>query len=418
MTAPELNFRHLNLLGEWPSFVLTGLAIDADGHLTLGSGPHGSFLGGPFEVDQSSVRWHALRVFVAPPPADGHLRLFTYTADTPNIPAWDPAAVDLSAAPSPGPTGPGQWRAAPRDAMQLLISHEPARYLWVAGTLDGNGSGGPVIRQMRVTFNHDSYLRHLPAIYREGPPAAFLGRALDLVESLLVEPEEAIADLPRLFDPGAAPDQPTGAGGSWLDWLAGWLAFPLDETWGTEKRRQAVADAFAWHGRRGTVEGLRHAIELFTGATVHIEEPAAQASTWSLGTSSVLGFTTMTAAAQAAGAVLDHTAVLDQSHLIADADAGAPLFSDLAHRFCVSVQQADVPTPEAVARLRSVIDREKPAHTTYELCVVGASLRVGQQARAGIDALVGGPPPDHVPFQERRLGVDSVLPTEHDTAQG
>jgi phage tail-like protein len=410
----ELGFRYLNLLGEWPSFALTGLTIDAEGQLTLESGAHGSFLGGPFEIYPGLTRWHTLRVLTGSLPPETRLRLFTYTSDVPDPPVWDATGIDLNAEPTLELTGPGEWRAAPGDAVDLLIHHQPARYLWLAGTVDGNGTTAPVIRQIQVTFNHESYLRHLPAIYRDGPPATFLTRVLDLVENLLGEPEQAISDLPALFDPWATPDQPNSAGGTWLDWLSGWVAFPLDEAWDTGKRRSALADAFAWHARRGTIEGLRQAIALYAGATAHIEEPAANAAVWSLGSTSALGFTTMLAAAQPAGAVLDRTAVLDHSHLIFDAQAGAPLFADLAHRFCVQVYQRDAPTVEAVAKIRSVIDREKPAHTTYDLCVVGANLRVGQQARLGIDAFVGGPPPDRVPSAERRLGVNSVLPASAD----
>jgi phage tail-like protein len=408
--STELGFRYLNLLGEWPSFVLTGLAIDGEGQLTLESGTHGSFLSGPFEIYPGPTRWHTLRVLTGPRPPESRLRLFTYTGDVPDAPVWDATGIDVNAEATMEPTGPGEWRAAPGDAVDVLIHHQAARYLWLAGTVDGHGTALPVIRQMRLTFNHESYLRHLPAIYREGPPAEFLARVLDLVENLLGEPEQAISDLPALFDPWATPDQPNDAGDTWLDWLSGWLAFPLDEAWTTGKRRTAVAGAFAWHARRGTIEGLRQAIALFAGATAHIEEPAANAAVWSLGSTSMLGFTTMLAAAQPAGAVLDRTAVLDHSHLISDAEAGSPLFGDLAHRFCVHIQEADAATPGAVAKLRAVIDREKPAHTTYELCVIGASMRVGLQARLGFDAVVGGPPPDHIPSEERRLGVDTVLP--------
>jgi phage tail-like protein len=413
--TPAAGFRHLNLEGAWPLFELMQLSIDEAGHLGVAAGQrHGSFRAGPFEVDTGATRWHAVRVLADPLRADEHLRLFSYTSDLPAVPAWDPATVDAGG-PQPDLTGPGLWRAAPPDACDVLLAHQPARYLWLAGTIDGIGAGTPVIRQMRLTFNHESYLRHLPAIYRDRPPGDFLERVLDLVQSMLGESEQAIADLPTLFDPWAAPDRPTTASdGAWLDWLSGWLAFQLDEAWPTEKRRTALAGAFALHGKRGTVEGLRQAIELYAGATAHIDEPARTASIWSLGATSVLGFTTMLAAAEPQGAVLDTTSVLDGSHLAADPDASAALFTDLAHRFCVQVYQEDAPTAEAIAKIRSVIEREKPAHTTYDLCVAGANMRVGQQARLGIDAFVGGPPPDRVPSAERRLGVDSVLAASPD----
>jgi len=61
--------------------------------------------------------------------------------------------------------------------------------------------------------------------------------------------------------------------------------------------------------------------------------------------------------------------------------------------FCVSVYCAELTSTGTLIRLRAVLDREKPAHTTYELCVIEPALRVGAQARVGIDAIVAGGAP-------------------------
>jgi len=45
----------------------------------------------------------------------------------------------------------------------------------------------------------------------------------------------------------------------------------------------------------------------------------------------------------------------------------------------------------AVAAARALLKREAPAHTSHHLCVVEPRLRVGVQARVGIDAVVAGP---------------------------
>jgi hypothetical protein len=86
------------------------------------------------------------------------------------------------------------------------------------------------------------------------------------------------------------------------------------------------------------------------------------------------------------------TAVLDQAHLIATSDFGEPLFDDLAYRFSVLVYPAEVSCQGKLDEVQAVVEREKPAHTAYHLCIVEPRLRVGFQARLGIDTLVGGPP--------------------------
>jgi len=404
-------FRHLNLENTWPHFTLTGLVRRGDGSLTLALGAYGetgTFVAGPFAVSEQPTRWHRLKACADPLPAGVHARLFTYTSHTddpppplPNLPPDTPDGEALVPA--------GQWRAGPPDSLDILVLHEPARYLWIGGLLQGEGTSSPVLHQMRLEHHHETWLRYLPALYqRSQNGGAFLERSLALFESLLEDEETLIEDLPRLFNPWAAPnDNPPR---SWLDWLAGWLAFELDEAWGEAQRRQGLAEAFAIYSRRGTVDGLRDFIALYTGARARIEEPVRCASLWSLGETSVLGFDTMLAPAHAQGAVVGSTATLDQSHLIRDEEYGAPLFEGIAHRFCVQVYAAELKTPRGVDKLREVLDREKPAHTTYHLCLIEPRMRVGFQARVGVDAIVGGPPPDLILDEPRHLGLDTVLP--------
>jgi len=90
------------------------------------------------------------------------------------------------------------------------------------------------------------------------------------------------------------------------------------------------------------------------------------------------------------GAVLGSSATLDQTHLISDSDYGLPLFVEVADRFSVMVYRGQLGCAETLVKVREVIEEEKPAHTEYHLCIVEPSLRVGYQARVGIDTVVGG----------------------------
>jgi phage tail-like protein len=400
---------------------VAGLGQDCQGRLLVhpgGSGPvtrllpdqgsveQGTFLAGPFDAGNRPTRWHRLRVAAAALPPGCHVQLFSYVSDT----ATPPPDFSLLPAKVPGMnlTPVNTWRAAPVDSLDFLVLHEPAPFLWLAGKLRSAGTGSPALEQMRLEYNHDSWLRYLPAIYRgDETNAGFLARMLALLESLLLDDEDLIQDLPRLFDPGAAPaaDSP----GSWLDWLAGWLDFQLEGTWSAEAKRQALAEAFSLHRRRGTIPGLRRLIQLYTGAAARIEEPARFASLWCLEETSTLGFNTMVAPAQAQGAVVGTSAILSQSHLITAADYGAPLFEDVAHLFCVQVYAADLANPATDARIRQILDQEKPAHTVYHLCPIQPRMRVGFQARLGLDTIVGGPAPNLALGEPHLLGLDSVL---------
>jgi phage tail-like protein len=380
-------------LGAVPRYrgAVAGLALDARGRLIVSAGAgavatlaagagraeEGRFVAGPLPASDGRRR---VRAIADPLPAGCHVRLFTAL----RAPA-DP--------PPPLPEGDDPlWRPAGTDALDLLAATAPGTLLWLGGRLSGDGRATPALRRLAIEPEPRRLAERMPSVYRDAAAGPLEG-LLALAESLLSDEEDLIDGIPRLLDPWAAPD---GEPAAWLDWLAGRVAAELEAAWPGPRRREAVATAFERHGRRGTAEGLAEAARLHLDARVTIEEPARRASLWSLGepAGSALGVTTMLTAAEAAGAVLDTTAVLDRSHLIGEDEIGAPLFEDLAHRFTVRAHAADLARPGAREGLVRLIDRERPAHTAYHLCAIEPRLSVGAQALVGIDAVVGGPAAD------------------------
>ena len=404
---------------------VAGLALDCEGRLlvnpgggaaalrlqpAMAYGEFGAFLAGPFTAGSPETRWHRIKVEAEPLPTATHVQFFTYVSQD-----MDGAGSNVPSPAGGSPVSGGvvtaldTWRAAPGDALDFLADHAPGRYLWLAGIVQGDGKATPSLSQMRLSYDHEPWTRFLPSVYQnDDVNRAFLDPALSLFESLLADESTLIDSLPRLFDPRSAPNG--GAPDSWLDWLAGWLAFDLDETWTEGQRREALAEAFALNSRRGTVESLRRMIALYSGATAHVQEPGRPASLWSLGHFSMLGFDTMLVPAEAQGAVVGTTATLNRSHLIEDDEYGAPLFEDVANRFCVQVYAADLSDEQTVDSVAQVVEREKPAHTTWHLCPIEAAMRVGFQARLGIDTIVAGAPPDLVIYAQQRLGLETALP--------
>jgi phage tail-like protein len=371
----------------------------------------GSVRLGPFRAGATAVRWDSVRALADPLPAGAHVQLLTCTtasAAPPPAPPAEPAELAALAASAPARAGLDVWRAAPRDALDILALNVPGRHLWVAAVLESDGRESAVVQQLRVEYEHDTWLRHLPAVYtRTTAHRELLEQALAGFQAALDEQERRIDELPRLFDPMAAPSgEPAPA---WLDWLSGWLALDLDHGRPEAERRAALAGAAAAYARRGTVDGLRALIAALTGADAHVDEAAASAAPWTLGAGGGLGFGTTLVTGAAQGAVLATTATLDGAHLIDAHDRGAPVFDDLTHRVCVQVRAADVPDARALAVLRRLVDAEVPAHVVAHVCVAEPRLRVGVQARLGIDAIVGGPGPALVIDEPRRWGLDAVL---------
>jgi phage tail-like protein len=90
---------------------------------------------------------------------------------------------------------------------------------------------------------------------------------------------------------------------------------------------------------------------------------------------------------------------------------GAALADDFAHVFTVVVPAAQVPRAAQRQALRDLIEAEKPAHTECQLCLAEPRMRVGLQARIGVDAIVGGDPPPNR-LGDVVLGMHSYLGAE------
>jgi phage tail-like protein len=210
------------------------------------------------------------------------------------------------------------------------------------------------------------------------------------------EIEEKITNLPALLDADAAPH---GEEASWLAWLADWLDFQLSDAWEEDESRQNLGEAFEWYGRRGTIPGLRQYLKWYAGVNAIIEDPNAADRLWVLGEDSPLGFRTALSPGSISGAVLGSGTNLDKTHLAREDDCSA--FHPYAHRFTVSIYCADLTRPGALNDAREILDREKPAHTEYTLCTIEPRMRVGHQARVGIDSIVAG--------GERLAQLDRVL---------
>lgn len=308
---------------------------------------------------------------------------------------FEPGLVDATIVFSPpGPGGADVSPTITRLEDRLIEVPHLARTAKVIVTLfapaDANAhSLGPTLKSIELHADEPGLLEYLPHIYRaQGDPGAFLDPYLRLLASGNDDVVDALEDLVQQFNPATAEDRD---GAKWLDWLASWTDAMIDESWPTARRRRVVANAFEANGRRGTAEAMRDRIGLELELDATIIEPGDLASVWVLGDESAeLGMTSMTSAAPADGSIVGATAHVDRSHLIGPGDVGAPLFGDLAHRFHVIVGSLGLDEDRA-AQLRTIIEREKPAHTHAHICCPDPGFRLGLGGRIGIDLVVAAP---------------------------
>ncbi|MET9901702.1 phage tail protein [Streptomyces sp. NPDC006446] len=419
--------------GDWAAARRTGVDVDDAGNLVLSPGGGPSTRRGvallpadrptPAQVDSATAdRWRRVLVRIAePPPTDCWLRIWTLVSSSAADPT-PPGPADSDSDRAVLPTPAGRWRAAALDSLDARVLCPDEGLLWVAVELGGVGSATPRVVDVRVETGDDGPVTALPVAYRTDlphrPPGGapsdsgdgILGRYLGLLGGVLEQSSSILAELPALLNPAAAPDR---ADAPWITRLASWVALdaavlPADEA----SRRETVGTAVERHGRRGTRRGLLDQIHRETGLAVEVVEPLQGASVWRLdgrAATGALGLTTGLTAADPGPPVLDRSARLDAAMLIEPAEAGLPVHARLAHRICVHVPDG---TPDQVAAVDRVVQRERPAHVLARTSAVTHHTRVPTEI--GIDTLPGpdprGLPADsaarnHVDGPGRRIGT-------------
>ncbi|HMO59035.1 MAG TPA: FHA domain-containing protein [Roseiflexaceae bacterium] len=196
-------------------------------------------------------------------------------------------------------------RVPPRIAAQLPPGESIRR-------LPGGGAP-PRLRpgERRLVDGASTYMQYMPPIYHQ---TDFLGRFLQIFESILDPLERTIDHIQLYFDPRVTPEE-------LLPWLATWVDLVLSEKWPIDRRRELVHSAAELYRWRGTRRGLSDFIRIYSGVEPIIQEP---------------------------GPALRGAAALPP------------------HVFRVILE---LPDPEQIDRdiLEAIIEAEKPAHTAFIL---------------------------------------------------
>ena len=153
--------------------------------------------------------------------------------------------------------------------------------------------------------------QYLPSIYQESD---FVGRFLRVFEDQLNPVEKVLENIWSYFDPRMAPP-------SFLPWLASWIDLVLDENWPEARRRELIHSGTELYRWRGTRRGLLSYLRIYAGVEPEITEQLT-------------------------------------------AKGGGP------YHFTVTLQVQDA-SPVDEARVRAIIEAEKPAHTNYTLRIEG-----------------------------------------------
>jgi len=285
-----------------------------------------------------------------------------------------------------------------RDA--LFLEDLEGRYLWLKIDLYGNENISPVVKTLTVFFPRVSYLDYLPAVYRDDPASKdFLERFLSLFESAFYEIDFTIDHITRYFDAYGAPPE-------FLSWLGAWLSISVDDNWAEDKKRLFIRDAISIYKKRGTREGLKDILKLFTGSEPYIVENfrAAEAVKDELQLSIE------------AGDICKNTDALflPPDKTIVNTDGGNKPLKDVLFGverfcFCVLLKPSLLGTikKETVKR---ILEEQKPAHTCYGLKILEPWIYLDMHTYLGVNTCLTRPA--FLLGKSSVIGRDTIL---HDT---
>jgi phage tail-like protein len=378
-------------------------------------------------------QWHRVEMEIGDLPPGTVVAVSTWTSEIP-LSTQDVLATAEWKGPyrAVGPMQPGV--SSTRKTHEFLVTSDGAQFLWLKLELSGDGYGSPAIRSLRVHYPRESYLEYLPAVYQaEEDSRRFLERFLSIAQSEWDPLETSISEISRYFDPRTVPEGP------FLDYLARWLALPLEGSWTYPQKRHLLRAAPEFTGRAGTLEGMQQYLRAYLEAMREDFSEESDPEAYprivegfrerdrlmlSVGELAQLGFgAPLWSPSVVARLQLGVFAREGEARMVSTGDPERDLFHEFSHRFRVFVPSVWVHTGEDERMIRRAVEAVKPSQTAYELCLVEPRFRIALQSTVGVDTILGAyprarlactheddPPPSRPP--RYRLGYDTILAAE------
>lgn len=362
-------------------------------------------------------------------------------ADVPGVPraAWLSLASEIPFHPGFGcdsePDRSGLFTVLAQRAGRRVRTLR-GRYLHVRIRLHGDGRDTPEIAALRIHGPRFSYVqRYYPELYQEmlfGPDADaaephttradFHERFVCNIEGVLTPIEDRIGSAYLLTDPRTAP-------AAALPWLGSWLAVDFDSALDEPRRRRSIAEAATLYRERGTIAGLRRALDIATGGAcergeVVVVEDFKLRRTFA----TILGADyadeddpLLAGVVQSGNSFVGETLILGdegrreflalfRADQLLDSEEREvrAFFEQLAWRVTVLVHDDVSPVDQGL--VRRVVERETPAHVISRVVSARHPFLVAVSSLVGVDTfLTEKPRPEPIRLDVSGLGVRDII---------
>ena len=220
---------------------IQGLSV-GDGGLYLGNAREGTYISRSLDTLEKGTVWHRLRL-ESTLPDNARLELFVYCSDEDTVPFLGGSREKLDdwLEKADGKTreeffhryGQKNWD----DPMDLTLYGLQGRYLWFCLFFHSYDGEAMQVHGIKLEFPRIAFIDYLPQVYRGADSRdSFLARFLSLFQSIYVDLEEDIDQMPARCDPAVTSPE-------FLRFLGEMLAVPQQGLWPEEKLRSLLKQA-------------------------------------------------------------------------------------------------------------------------------------------------------------------------------
>lgn len=225
------------------------------------------------------------------------------------------------------------------------------RYMWLIFELINYSETSATIEDVRIEFPKKSFTEYLPEIYQKDTGQDFfLQRFVGVFQSLYLDLDDNISDVPRIFDPKtASPD--------FLNALVELMSFPHASLWGEEKLRTVLQEVISLYKFKGTIRSIARVVELYTG-----ERPI----------------------------IVEKIRIEDKDIYKNSKKRINNLFGENGYFFSVFISEESVKEVNSYANLLKIIDDFKPIDAICNLVVLSREIHLDYHCYIGINSNISG----------------------------
>lgn len=264
----------LNRSEDWEnSGFLDNFHFEQDAMISSFEHNEGSFyFSQAFDSNQEEMVWNRLKLKIHVP-QNTIFKLRVYASDSLNI------KVDLLKNDYPKGINIDEYLANPNIScvskvqfLEYIGSHDyeniedillfncKGRYLWICIEIKNYGRESAKIEEVKIEFPRISFVDYLPEVYRRRmPDDMFLARFIGIFQSIYLDFEDEVIDVPKHFDPKTGDIDV-------LNFVSDWISFKDASMWTDDKLRRVMQEIINLYKIKGTKTVISKIVNLFIDA--------------------------------------------------------------------------------------------------------------------------------------------------------